>query len=467
MARIISVTLLLLIMMMALVSRKNYSKYKAGRDPLWWVAGWITYRFSPEVKDRVKSYIRKINVLNKKPLDTETDRWLSSMLHSALVLTIVLLFLVIILSFIPEDEIDPYIVERPGVKEPSTYVDVKLVDETNTSGLNYSLEIHAREYSEEEFRELVERTRVYLDSTILGENSDKDHVRKSLSFPSRDETETLSINWDTSSLTTIDYEGNVNNDEVGDIGKDVEITATISDGHYSETYQIVVKVVKDTELSGSEKAKLKMLEIEEGNRSLEELELPHQIGDVKVERKVSGRDETYMKFLMFGLILIILYGYYRVYKLKEQGKERDKELEDAYFGFVNRLTIFLGAGFGLRKAIEAAVERENCVSLKEEVEFMLSMIRCGTSESKAYSDLGKRLGSEQYMRLMSLISQNLSYGNSNLLRLLDTEVRTGFYLRREHIRKKGEQASEKLLIPTGILLGLVMVIVMYPALIGL
>ena len=68
---------------------------------------------------------------------------------------------------------------------------------------------------------------------------------------------------------------------------------------------------------------------------------------------------------------------------------------------------------------------------------------------------------------MSLISQNLNFGNSNLLKLLDTEVKTSFFLKKERVRKKGEQASEKLLIPTAILLITVIIVVMFPAFIGM
>jgi hypothetical protein len=105
--------------------------------------------------------------------------------------------------------------------------------------------------------------------------------------------------------------------------------------------------------------------------------------------------------------------------------------------------------------------------LVNEIEYTLNMIDSGISEPKAYMELGNRLGLEEYMRLMSLISQNLNFGNSNLLKLLDTEVKTSFFLKKERVRKKGEQASEKLLIPTAILLITVIIVVMFPAFIGM
>ena len=89
------------------------------------------------------------------------------------------------------------------------------------------------------------------------------------------------------------------------------------------------------------------------------------------------------------------------------------------------------------------------------------------AESRVYADLGKKLGLEEYNRLMGLISQNLAFGNSNLIKLLETEVKTSYFLRKEDVRRKGEQASEKLLLPSALLMLLVIIIVMYPAFIGM
>ena len=80
---------------------------------------------------------------------------------------------------------------------------------------------------------------------------------------------------------------------------------------------------------------------------------------------------------------------------------------------------------------------------------------------------GKKLGLEEYNRLMGLISQNLAFGNSNLIKLLETEVKTSYFLRKEDVRRKGEQASEKLIVPTLLLMIVVIGIIVYPALTGI
>ena len=182
---------------------------------------------------------------------------------------------------------------------------------------------------------------------------------------------------------------------------------------------------------------------------------------------VETKDEKLNVVLLFGFLVIALMGFYKYSKLKEQGEKRDEDIGDAYYGFTNRLAIYIGAGFTLQKSFRYAIRNEKCMFLVNEIEYTLNMIDSGISEPKAYMELGNRLGLEEYMRLMSLISQNLNFGNSNLLKLLDTEVKTSFFLKKERVRKKGEQASEKLLIPTAILLITVIIVVMFPAFIGM
>ena len=210
-----------------------------------------------------------------------------------------------------------------------------------------------------------------------------------------------------------------------------------------------------------------MLEIESDNRSKEEFEIPKEVGSVQISRDVETKEDREVLIFIFGFLLILMVAYYIFYRLKEKARLRDVEIGDSYYGFVNRLTIFLGAGFTLQRSLASAIKNEPCAYLSDEVEFSLNSIKSGVAESKAYADLGKKLGLEEYNRLMGLISQNLAFGNSNLIKLLETEVKTSYFLRKEDVRRKGEQASEKLLLPSALLMLLVIIIVMYPAFIGM
>ena len=66
---------------------------------------------------------------------------------------------------------------------------------------------------------------------------------------------------------------------------------------------------------------------------------------------------------------------------------------------------------------------------------------------------------------MGHISQNLRMGTKDLLKLMEDEVRTSLELKKEYTRRKGEEASTKLLFPMIILLATVMIIIIVPAIV--
>ena len=468
MARYISLSVLLIICMLALISRKNYSKYKDGISPIWWLSWNIKNHIDKRtgVRARIKKLICRITPLNKVALEKETDRWIAGYIHSLLMVLIMFMVLVFGLSWVPESEDDSLKVERPEAGENSEYIEFNLVDETTNKSETYSLEVKPREYTEAEFHEVANEVKEYLDLVILADNPGFDEVTTDMFFPKKYKTSGIKIVWESDNPTVLSDEGHISEDMVEE-SVEINLTATIKDNNYSDEY--IKKVVVNKNITGdsTDEAKVAMLNIENGNRAEDGFVIPEKIGDIRVNRIVETNEMRLVYLLILGVILIILFGYYRYYKVKEKAGQRDEEIRDAYYGFVNRLTIYLGAGFTLQRSIMAAVKNEKCIYLVKEVEYTTNMISSGVPELQAYKDLGDRLGSEEYLKLMSLISQNLSYGYSGLIKLLDSEVKNSFFLRKERIRKKGEQASEKLLLPTSILMILVIVVVMYPAIIGM
>ena len=141
--------------------------------------------------------------------------------------------------------------------------------------------------------------------------------------------------------------------------------------------------------------------------------------------------------------------------------------------FINKLTLRLSSGMNLRSALAIMVEDERRSGygkdglLYDEVAVALNDIANGISEEDAYTSLGKRIGIPEYIRTMSLIEQNLHHGNKDLIKLLEEEERKAKFHNKERIRKRGEEASEKLLFPMLILLMVVIGIVVYPAFISM
>ena len=164
---------------------------------------------------------------------------------------------------------------------------------------------------------------------------------------------------------------------------------------------------------------------------------------------------------MVGVALII----FRQEKLKENVEKRDQELLEKYPVFVNKMWLLIGTGMNIKDALIRIVKdnREKDI-LEKEIMYTINQIESGYSEFAAYEELGARLGLAPYSRIMNRISQNIRKGNKDLRKLMEEEVFLALNERRECVKKKGEEASTKMLFPMIILLGIVMVIVMFPAL---
>ena len=91
----------------------------------------------------------------------------------------------------------------------------------------------------------------------------------------------------------------------------------------------------------------------------------------------------------------------------------------------------------------------------------------GSEESWVYEQLGRRLELPEYYQLLQHISQYIRMGTKDLRNLMEQEMQQVLEKRRELAKKKGEEASTKLLFPMILLLVLVMVMIVYPAWVGL
>ena len=91
------------------------------------------------------------------------------------------------------------------------------------------------------------------------------------------------------------------------------------------------------------------------------------------------------------------------------------------------------------------------------------LMKNGISESQAYERFGKRCQLPEYIRLGSVLSQNLKKGSKGLTELLESEAASSMNERKNHAKKIGEQAGTKLLLPMVMMLGIVLVILMVPA----
>ena len=98
-----------------------------------------------------------------------------------------------------------------------------------------------------------------------------------------------------------------------------------------------------------------------------------------------------------------------------------------------------------------------------EIRYTLNEINSGIPESDAYYNMGHRINVPVYIKLMSLLSQNIKKGTKDILIMMSGEEQAALQTRKEIAKRRGEEAGTKLLFPMITLLGVVMVIVILPA----
>lgn len=158
--------------------------------------------------------------------------------------------------------------------------------------------------------------------------------------------------------------------------------------------------------------------------------------------------------------------------LHEQLERRKKSLHREYSEIVHKLALFVGAGMTIRGAFQkiAGDYEAKCRGggkkspAYEEILYTCRELRSGVSEALSYEHFGRRTGLQEYVRLSTLLVQNLKRGSSTLLERLRDEADKSAEERLQRSKKLGEEAGTKLLVPMVLMLAVVMAVIMIPAL---
>ena len=445
----ISVAILIVALMMALISRNNFSKYK---DRL--IPGML--------RNLVKGYIRKGGIYNTAEFERVAEESLFKLFRytgiSLALLNVSFLLVLSVLSRYSESNT----VKRPLAGDPPIEVEINTDREGES---NLLLKVYPVEYTEEQFREITDAALVYIGTVLKGDNPSLDEVSGKLTFPENDETGTISFKWIPDRFDIIGSSGDIYRDELVK-NETVEITLEMSDGVHTREERFDVTVLSPNMNEDSEDPLLEELkQIEQQGRNSDAVHFPETIEG----ESIRINERKYLRNILIGLFILpvmaVALVYHRINILKEKCDKRQSELRNEYYSFVSRLSLMLGSGAGMKDAMRLAAKGNG--KLTEEVSFCINQINSGVSESKAYSDMAKRVSIPEYTRLAALISQNIEHGNSRVLMLMDQEVKNAMNIKREHLRRSGEIASEKLLLPTSLLLIIVIGLIMIPAFHGL
>ncbi|WP_049895579.1 hypothetical protein [Oribacterium sp. NK2B42] len=184
-------------------------------------------------------------------------------------------------------------------------------------------------------------------------------------------------------------------------------------------------------------------------------------------------DQTYLFMPLLGVIAAMALYLRQGSLAKEEKKKKEILLMLDYSDLVSKLMVYTGAGLTIKNAfITISKGYDNLVQRKlkpdrplyRELRTLCFQFNRNMPESEVYLDLGRRINLKSYTKLVSLIEQNRRNGTKNLRAMLELEMNDAFEQRKTTAKRLGEEAGTKLLLPLFLLLGIVMVIVIVPAL---
>lgn len=346
-------------------------------------------------------------------------------------------------------------------------------DESGEEIGTYNVTVEARKYTDEELTSMQKELASRMEKIILADNNSLEEVHSDLNLVNSIEGYPFKIQWTSDQYRILGFTGEVRNDEVPDAGIQVNLTAkyTAQDLTFEQKFSVWVypRILSKEEAKDAYMQEL----IEEGSTNSASgiyQTLPDEFNDQHIIWKKNIQDNSMLLMIMV-LIIGVLFYFIKDEQLKTSIKDREEEMIRDYSQIISKLVLYLGAGMTLRGIFEKlCIDYEK--SLKagqpkrfayEEIRVMVNELRAGESESRAYEMFGLRCRSQPYTRLVNLLSQNLKKGNSSLLPLLKQEAAKASEERLNIARKAGEKVTTKLLAPMMLMLGIVMVIIMYPA----
>lgn len=342
----------------------------------------------------------------------------------------------------------------------------QLETEINGEKQMISVDVLPLTYDAESIEEAFDKGFAYIDSVYLGTNENADHITEDLELIDSVDELGLRVSWEIEDESDIvDYRGEIIDHRL-DEPVLVNLVATLSYEDFSASRNYPVKVA-GREKNETEKA------IETIQEALDMLQRKSDTSSLVLPETVAGYHLQHTGTMRLPVLVFVLGGIFSillVYKeysdIRTKEKKRNEELLMAYPSFVDLMSLYMGAGLTVKGSLSRAVVQSDSPVLAEELNYTLNEIQSGIPETEGYYRLSNRLALPVYQKIFTLLSQNIKKGTRDILNLLAEEEAAALQLKKELAKRKGEEAGTKLLFPMILQLGIVMIIVIAPALLG-
>jgi hypothetical protein len=342
-------------------------------------------------------------------------------------------------------------------------------------GETYPLDVEVWEipYEEEELTQMLQTASDGLESLFLKENTSINSLMYDVYMPSVFPDSEISIQWYLDSWKYMEPDGTLKNESLTEeISGRVQAVLTLENQTLTWERDYVICPPADP----SEEQKLKILE-----NQIEQLQEDSSV-EIVLPKEILGesvvwypkKDQRWLAIAGLTILALCAMAAGRHSEDEKKEKLRERDMQLAYPDIVNRLSLYMGAGISTRGAWERIVanyeqkrgEKQETGYAYEEMRTTLYEMQSGIPEAAAYERFGTRCRMPSYLKLGTLLSQNLRRGTRNLADLLAEEAREAFEDRKALAKKLGEECESKLLLPMILLLLIILVMIMYPAVIS-
>lgn len=329
-------------------------------------------------------------------------------------------------------------------------------------------------YTEDEVDQLFLKAMEELDKIILAGNESRDQVRSDLNLISKIPNMPIEVRWEVEDNTLMNQEGKLQEGKAKKEGTLINLKAILTYEEYRYEYSTYVNIYPKIQTE-EEKVLSKLGEeiekLQEETRSEELLKLPIKIGDFDLIWEKEFKNDGAYLLLVGGLAGVLLF-FAKDQELSKKIEKRKMQMLLDYAELVSKLTLLLGAGMTVKGAWKKIVldykekTEKNIIPVHFAYEEMLITyyeMEGGVPERVAYDRFGKRCKVQRYLKLSTLLTQNMKKGSRGLASMLEAEVIDAFEERKNQAKRMGEEAGTKLLIPMFMMLTIVIVIVVVPA----
>lgn len=347
------------------------------------------------------------------------------------------------------------------------------------------LTVRAKELTEKELQDKINEAFLYLEENIKGDNISLLEIKRDMDYSLDQEIFPFDVDFVSGEFSLIDRDGKVHNDretlenmgytdqeiEQG-ISTDIVVTLWYEEKSFEKTFSVVVFPKEQSALQQQfQKVVDTIVKTEKEASHQDGFSLPTNIDDIEI-RRTDKREITPEQVLIAGCVLVFLLILREQENKRKVVEDRKHNLLRSYPWFVNEMVLLLGAGmqtrniFGtlIREFEEDKGKSDYRNALMNELKITVRSMELGMSEDQAYYRLGRRLGLPCYIKIMTLLEQNIKRGGKGITDVFEEEEILALEERKNLAKKYGEEAGTKLLGPMILLLLVIMLMIMVPAL---